>query len=536
MSVEVGTATEFRFGRWRLLPAARCLLADNVPVAVGSRAFDVLLALFESDGELVTKDALLRQVWPGTIVEENNLQVQISALRKVFGKDAPQLIATVPGRGYCLTGALEVRGGAEQKAAPRPASALPPAAFDEPSRPSLAVLPFRNLSRDPDQEFFADGMVEDLITALSHIRWFFVIGRNSCFAYKGLAVPAPEIGRELGVHYVIEGAVRRAGRHVRINVELVETGAGDTVWAERFGADSEMIFDLQDRVVAGIVGAVEPKLCRAEIERGRRRPTTVSGAYENYLRAIWRMHPTTEANCTAALALLDRALAADPGFPLALAASGWCHTWSISQATLSHANRDRASRAIALAKAALGAAPDDPTVLAQVGIIFGYLSHRRQTALALVESAVALHPNSSLVRTAAGWVQLYEGNGEAAIAHFAEALRFDPLDPAAGEPFTGMCYAHLLIGRSEEAVTWGGRAVAASPDRASANRAFVAALGMAGRPAEAAVARLLENDPGFNLADYARLRAGHESRPLFHSVNDGLRRAGVPLEKAPMPR
>ncbi len=512
---------ELVFGRWRLLPAGRRLLADGAPVPLGSRAFDLLLALVEARGELVTKDALMRQVWPGTTVEENNLQVQVSALRKAFGEEGPRLIATVPGRGYRFTGETEPAAAGAARGGPSSAPG---------SRASLAVMPFRNLGGGPDDDRFADGMVEDLITALSRIRWFFVIAGSSSLTYRGRAVPAPQIGRELGVRYVIEGAVRRgAGARLRVNVELVETATGAPCWAERFDGAADDAFAMQDRLVASIVAAVEPSLQRAEIERVRRiRPTEAPHAYEAYLRALGQMHPMTEANCAAALGVLEGALAADPGFALALAVAAWCRMWRISQGFADGAAREEAGRAIAQAEAAATAAPDDPTVLARAGIVFAYLAHRRPAAVAMAERAVALTPNSALTRTSAGWTLLYEGEAEAAIEHFAEALRLDPVSPDAGNAMAGSAFAELVAGRPGRAVDCGLRAVAASPDLLTAHRALVAALGAAGMPASAALARLLALDPGFNLADYARLRGGHVGRPLFARANEGLRRAGVP--------
>ncbi len=395
-------------------------------------------------------------------------------------------------------------------------------------RPSLAVLPFVSLGGDPEQEYFADGMVDDLITALSRIRWFFVIARNSAFTYRGRAVPAPQVGRELGVRYVVEGAIRRAAGQVRVNVEVVEAESGTSVWANRFDGAEGDVFALQDRIVASVVGAVEPSLRRAELERvRRRRPTEQPDAYEAYWRASAALRTMTAANCALALGFLDQALAADPSFPLALAAAACCRGWRVSQAFEPSGDAGDAAQAIAQAEAAVAAGPDDPTVLAQVGLVFAFLGHRRLAALTFVERAVELHPNSALVRSAAGWVRLYQGDAEAALAHFAEAVRFDPLDPAVGEPLAGAAFAHLLADRVEEAVVWAERAVAANPDLASAQRVLAAALGAAARPEAAeAAARLLAGRPGFNLADYAHARTAHPT--LLRVVSDGLRRAGVP--------
>jgi TolB-like protein len=214
-------SSELVFDRWVLLPGRRQLLRDGIPVPLGSRAFDLLLALVEARGELVSKNALLDRVWPGTVVEENNLQVQMSALRKALGEDANRLIVTIAGRGYRFAATVVTT----------PTGVLPSAAARYAiERPVLAVMPFRNLSGDPEQEYFADGMAEDLITALSHLRWFSVIARNSAFTYKGQVMDVRQIGRELLAGYVLEGSVRKAGGRIRIAVQLSDTATGRQVF------------------------------------------------------------------------------------------------------------------------------------------------------------------------------------------------------------------------------------------------------------------------------------------------------------------
>ncbi len=515
-----------RFAGLRLDPGqAELRDADGNLVPLRPKTRALLEYLVSQAGRVAGRQAILDAVWPDVTVGDESLSQAVAELRRALGPHGAKLIRTVPRVGYTLE--LDHEAGLENglaagagRLAQRPVLAI--------LRPSLAVLPFVSLGGDPEQEYFADGMVDDLITALSRIRWFFVIARNSAFTYRGRAVPAPQVGRELGVRYVVEGAIRRAAGRVRVNVEVVEAESGISVWANRFdGADGD-VFALQDRIVASIVGAVEPSLRRAELERvRRRRPTEQPDAYEAYWRASAALRPMTAANCAVALGFLDQALAADPGFPLALAAAACCRGWRVSQAFEPSGDAGDAAQAIALAEAAVAAGPDDPTVLAQVGLVFAFLGHRRLAALTFAERAVELHPNSALVRSAAGWVRLYQGDAEAALGHFAEAVRFDPLDPAVGEPLAGAAFAHLLADRVEEAVAWAERAVAANPDLASAQRALAAALGTAARPEAAeAAARLLAGRPGFNLADYAHARTAHPT--LLRVVSDGLRRAGIP--------
>lgn len=513
-------------GRWRLLPRSRILFDGERRRPLGARATDLLLALIQARGDIVSQQRLMAAAWPGRdAVEQANLTVQISALRKAFGDTGADIIVTVAGRGYRFGGTL-----------PRPdaLSAAPDTAAAHAGTgrgPSLVVLPFRSLGGEADQAFFADGLVEDLITALSRIHWFTVIARASAFALRDRDLTPMAVGRELSVQYMVTGAVRRANAHVRVNVGLVRTADGKEVWSERFdGADAD-IFALQDQIVARIVAAIEPNLRRSEIEEVRRRPTDRRDAYEAYLRAIWRMHPMTRENCAAALDWLGRAIALDPTFPLALAAAGWCRMWQVSQ--VFPGLEENTAEAIRLSEAALLHGMDEPTVLAQVGITFAYLEYRRTTALELAERAVALHPNSALTRAAAGWVHLYSDQAAPAIEHFSEAVRLDPIDPGAGEPMTGISYAHLILGHLDEAVSWAERAVALSDDRLSARRALVAALGAAGRPTGEALAALLARDPGFSIGRFMRFNVRRADRRIVLAVVEGFERAGVPREAGP---
>ncbi|MBX3499623.1 MAG: winged helix-turn-helix domain-containing protein [Alphaproteobacteria bacterium] len=507
-------------GRWRLLPRSRTLMDGERRQSLGARTTDLLLALIRARGEVVSQQQLMAAAWPGRgVVEQANLTVQISALRKAFGDSGAAMIITVPGRGYRFGGTLP-----RPDSVPAAPGALASVGIGQ--GPSLVVLPFRMLGGDADQTFFADGLVEDLITALSRVRWFTVIARASAFALRDRDLTPMAIGRELSVRYMISGAVRRANGRVRVNVGLIRTADGREVWSDRFdGADAD-IFALQDQIVTRIVSAIEPNLRRSEIEEVRRRPTDRRDAYEAYLRAIWRMHPMTRENCEAALDWLNQAIALDPTFPLALAAAGWCRMWQVSQ--IFPNPEKNAAEAIRLAEAALDHGADEPTVLAQVGIVFAYLEHRRTTALELVERAVALHPNSALTRAAAGWVQLYSDRPERALDHFDEAIRLDPIDPGAGEPMTGISYAHLMLGQLNEAVSWAERAVAHSDDRLSAWRALVAALGAAGQPAQEALAALLVRDPTFSIARFVQFNARRAGKRVIQAVVEGFGRAGVP--------
>ncbi len=307
---------EISFGRFRLHLARRELRRDNTPVRLGGRALDVLCVLASAGGAVVTKDELMARVWAGVVVEENNLQVHISALRKALAEDrnGESWIVTVPGRGYRFLRSQ----GPPAADDPAPGQSLP-----GPDRPSLAVLPFLNLSGDPEQEYFADGMVEEIITALSRIRWLFVTARNSTFTYKGQAVDVKRVGRELGVRYVLEGSVRKGGERIRIAAQLIDASTGAHLWADHFDGPLEDVFELQDKVASSVAGVIEPALQAAETARSTGRPTTDLTAYDLYLRAhamVW----SSARQIPQALGLLEQAIARDPHYGPALAWAGYC--------------------------------------------------------------------------------------------------------------------------------------------------------------------------------------------------------------------
>lgn len=321
------------FGDHVLDPDRRELTRGSQAIAVGPQVFDLLAYLVRNRERVVSKDDLLDVVWGGRVVSESTLTSHINAVRKAIGDSGQEqrLIRTVARKGFRFVGDVrEARssdGFTSPKTEPERSNEAPAHALALPDKPSIAVLPFHNLSGDPEQEYFADGMVEDIIAALSRIRWLFVIARNSSFTYKGRAVDVKQVGHELGVRYVLEGSVRKAANRVRITGQLIDAATRGHLWAERFEGTLDDIFALQDQVAASVVGAIEPQLERAEIGRAKRKPTESLDAYDHYLRGMANLHRGTRDAINEALPLFYKAVQLDPEFASAYGMAAWCHFW-----------------------------------------------------------------------------------------------------------------------------------------------------------------------------------------------------------------
>jgi len=508
------SAEESHFGPYHFDVVRRELVRDGSPVKLGSRALDILAALVSAKGAIVTKDELLARVWPGITVEENNLQVQVSVLRKVLDPDGngQSRLITVPGRGYRIVGLANASAG----------PALP-------DKPSIAVLPFQNMSDDPQQEYFADGIVEDIITALCRFRWLFVIARNSSFAYKGRAFDVKEIGRELGVRYLLEGGVRRAANRVRITTQLVDASNGAHLWAEHFDGDLADIFNLQDRVTASVVGAISPKLVQAEIERIKHKSTASLDAYDYFLRGLECAHRITRDGTTGALRLFAKASDLDADFATPLGAAAFCYVvrkingWLNLPQDISDA-ASLASRAAELGK-------NDAAALAFGGLALGYVVGDLEGAVALIDRALACNPNLASAWYASGTVRAFRGGEpDLAIEHLARAMRLSPLDPFIFSMQGVTAFAHFFAGRYEEAAAWAEKAFWERPNILATLRIAAVSNAFAGRleHARKAVARALELDPQMRISNL-KDRIGIFRRPEdFAKYAEGLRIAGLP--------
>jgi adenylate cyclase len=437
LPAEIFLLEAFRFDRRAGALFRRDAGGALLPVAIGSRALAVLDTLVASHGDLVSKEEIMDAVWPGTAVAENNLTVQISALRRVLdhGRVGGSSIQTIAGRGYRFAGAV---------------SRAPPAATPSlPDKPSIAVLPFANLSGDPEQEYFADGMVEEIITALSRIRWLFVIARNSSFAFKGQPIDVNQVGRELGVRYVLEGSVRKKGQRVRIAAQLIDATTGAHLWADRFDGSLEDVFDLQDKVASSVAGVIEPTLQAAEIRHSSERPTGDLTAYNLYLRALSDWGSREKHRIVRALDLLGRAIQRDPQYGPAFALAAHCHHQLEVRGWIEDPEAARRT-SVDLARQALRVGPDDPNVLAFVAFVLGYFGEDIGVAIGLINHCLALNPSHARAWHWSGLLRIFAGQPERALDDLQNYLRLSPRDRVPAY-MNSIGEAHFFCRRFDEA-------------------------------------------------------------------------------------
>jgi TolB-like protein/class 3 adenylate cyclase/Tfp pilus assembly protein PilF len=394
-----------------------------------------------------------------------------------------------------------LHGGA---AAPRAAAAPPSLAV--PDKPSVAVLPFTNMSGDPEQEYFADGLAEDIITALSRMTWLFVIARNSSFTYKGKAVDIKKVGRELGVRYVLEGSVRKAGNKVRITGQLIDSSTGAHLWANRFDGSLEDVFDLQDQVTTDVVSAIAPKVEQAEMERARHKPTESLAAYDYYMRGMARIYDGTRDANIAALQNFERAVNIDPNFASAYGMCTYCYVWRKANGWL--ADKDRAvAETERLARAAARLGPDDAVALAHAGFALAFVVGELDDGMALIDRALALNPNLAAAWRFNGFVRVFLGQPDLAIEPLERALRLSPLDPLIFIVQMGFIFAHFFAGRYDEALAYAKKALAQNPAYVTAIVMAAVSAALAGRADEMtkAVGQLLKMDPSHKMSNFKNM-------------------------------
>ncbi|TPJ31558.1 winged helix-turn-helix domain-containing tetratricopeptide repeat protein [Mesorhizobium sp. B2-7-2] len=513
----------YRFAGFSLDTDAGLLRNGSAEIALRPKSFDLLSCLIRNAGRVVPKAELMDAVWPDVTVTEDSLTQTISDIRRALGDEAQILVHTIPRRGYrFVIERLEVASDASSGAVHRENQT------DDEAKPSIAVLPFSNLSGDPEQEYFADGISEDIITELSRVKWFFVIARNSSFTYKGKAVDAKQVGRELGVRYLLEGSVRKAGDRVRITGQLVDAETGRHVWADKFDGRLEDIFELQDRITEAIVGAVEPTLKLAELQRMRGRATDSLAAYDLCLRALPNINSviTTRKFNDDALGLLYRAVALDPGYSLAKALAAYAYVLRKSQ-HWSTVVED--AEGVRLATEALEAHADHPTTLACAGHALAYLGKRYDAAVRALDRASSLGGSSWRVLTSSGWVSNYICDAKSALQSFERAMRLNPIDPEIGFSLSGIATAHMIAGRYGDALSVGSEAIDAAPTWATCYRIVVFALVELGHidGAREIAQKLLRVSPGFSVSLY-RSTGTFRKVEFFERYLTALLRAGIP--------
>ena len=506
------------FGRYRLEPRSG-LMSGTREIRLTPKALALLSFLADRPGEVITKDELFAAVWPETTVGDAALVTCIQELRSALRDDArqPRFIETAHRRGYRFIGKIST-GAAKQTGANAPALPLP-------DRPSIAVLPFTNMSGEAEQDYFADGISEDLITGLARIRWLFVIARNSSFVYKQRAVDVKLVSRELGVRYVLEGSVRRAGNHVRITAQLVDATSGVHHWAERYDREIGDIFAVQDEITRSVVATIEPRLLAAEGVRAFSRSPDDLGAWELVARAqtyVWRL--TREDN-EAARNALARAVAAYPDYQRARSLLAFClvfaaHNGWVDREEGLRTGREQVLRAVAL---------DELDPWGQIALGYSSMMERRtEESIAAFRRAVNLNPSSAAAHCYLSHGLAFAGQDAEAIAHGEEAIRLSPLDPERAMFIGGIAVAHYVSGRYVEAARYSEELVRLRPGFHGAQRLRCASLAQIGRVDEARslLAELRRAQPELTI-DWVRTSVPYQTSELMERFVEGMRKAGL---------
>jgi TolB-like protein len=526
---------QFSFSDHSLDTDRRELRRGSEPVAVEPQVFDLLIYLLMNRDRVVSKDDLIAAVWSGRIVSDSTLTSRINAARKAIGDNGDQqkLIRTIARKGLRFVGAVVAGPDCVQ---PQSADTLvPPPETDHqnrprstlprPDRPAIAVLPFINMSGDPEQEYFSDGISEDIITALSKLRWFFVIARNSSFIYKGRAVHIRQIAEEVGVGYVVEGSVRKAGDRVRITVQLNDVATGSHLWAERYDRGLADVFAVQDEITEAIVAAIEPQIYAAENFRAQRKPPNSLDAWDLVMRALSHYWRVTRQDNLVAQALLEKAIAIDPDYGQALGVLAASHSFG------AHMGWADMETAVPLAEraalAAILADSEDPWAHCALGSAYLY-NRRFDDSLAEFELALRLNPNFSLAQGYHGLVLTYCGRWEEGIVAAGRALRLSPRDPYSSIYCGIAAYAHYVGRDYQEAMRLAREGIRQRSDFVGAHRVLTAAAGMTGQHevGHAALQELRRAQPNISLEWISSRMPIRQPAELQHYL-EGFRRSGL---------
>ena len=523
---------QFLFDDHTLDTERRELRREAEPIAVEPQVFDVLVYLLQNRDRVVSKDDLIASVWGGRIVSDSTLTSRINAARKAVGDSGgnQKLIRTFARKGFRFVGAVCMQPNAAE---PASATAQPPDRIHEqsrpalplPDRPTIAVLPFINMSGDPEQEYFSDGISEDIVTALSKLRWFFVIARNSSFIYKGKAVHMKQLAEELGVGYVVEGSVRKDGDRVRITAQLNDVTTGSHIWAERYDRALVDVFAVQDEITEAVVAAIEPQLYAAESFRAKRKPPDSMDAWDLVMRALSHYWRVTRQDNVVAQALLEKATAIDPNYGQALGVLAASHTFSAHMGWADMATA--APIAERAAMAAILADSEDPWAHHALGCVYLF-TRRFDDSLAEFELALRLNPSFSLAQGYYGLALSYCGRWEEADLAARRALRLSPRDPFSAVYYGIAAYAQFIGRNYEEAIRLAREAIRQRGDFVGAHRVLTAAAGMAGQNdiAKVALQELRRAQPNISLAWIANQMPIKRDADREHYL-EALRRAGL---------
>jgi TolB-like protein len=524
---------QFRFADHTLDTVRRELHRGATPIAVEPQVFDLLTYLVQERERIVSRDDLIAAVWGGRIVSDSTIASRINAARKALGDSGTEqrLIRTVARKGLRFVGAVETLPGSANASTPAaaaapgqsregPSPALPPS-----ERRVIAVLPFVNLSGDPEQEYFSDGISEDIITALSKLRWFFVIGRNSSFAYKGKSVQMKQLAEELGIGYAVEGSVRKSGDRVRITAQLIDVATGGHLWAERYDRALADVFAVQDEITESIVAAIEPQLYAAEHFRARRKAPESLDAWDLVMRALSHYWRVTRHDNIVTQALLEKAIAIDANNGQALGVLAVSHTFGVHMGWEERATALPAAERAALA--AVRADGEDPW--AHLAMASTHVSLRRfEDSLAEFELTLRLNPNFALAHGYYGLVLSYFGRWQEATAAARRAMRLSPRDPFSAIYSGVAAYAEFVARNYHEAMRLARESVRERFDFVGAHRVLTAAAAMAGEIdiAKAALHELRRTQPNISLAWIARELPIMQASEREHYL-EAFRRVGL---------
>ena len=502
--------------------------AEAIPIA--PQVFDLLEYLIRNRDRVVAKDELIESIWDGRAVSDSALTTRLNVLRNAIrdsGEDR-RLLKTLPRKGFRFVGAIREDDGRRSLPAGDLAGEETGHTHALSGKPSIAVLPFTNMSAEADREFLGDGIAEDVLTELSKLRWLLVIARNSSFTYKDKAVDVRQVGRELGVRYVLEGSVRKAAGKIRITGQLIDAATGSHLWADRFDGSVDDIFELQDQVTSRVVNAIAPKVEQAEIERAKRKPTENLDAYDHFLRGMSILNQWTRESNLEATLTFRKAIELDPSFASAFGMAAWCYVWRKANGWL--VDRDtEIAEAMRMARKAVELGRDDAVALARAAHVLAYVGGDLDSAAPALDRALLLNPNLSAAWNFAGWTRVLRGEPQDAIEYLARSMRLSPLDQLGYSAKGSTAHAHYFLGAYGDAAVWAEKAVQENPNYLIVNCIAAASYAFAGDQEKAAhfVRRMLQIDVRSSVSGIKALFPLRRPDDLA-KYEEGLRKAGLP--------